>query len=72
MTKTLTKHLQANKDSKHGIVPYHGGTTPKAQTGLWTIALLENSGVPVIEVFRFVDPVADGPVIELAGQRKLG
>ena len=75
MTKTLTKHLQAIKDSKHGIfVPYiMAGDHAKGLDGLFeTIALLENSGVSAIEVgIPWSDPVADGPVIELAGQRSL-
>ena len=75
MTKTLTKHLQAIKDSKRGIfVPYiMAGDHAKGLDGLFvTIALLENSGVSAIEVgIPWSDPVADGPVIELAGQRSL-
>ena len=53
MTKTLTKHLQAIKDSKHGIfVPYiMAGDHAKGLDGLFeTIALLqENSGVSAVE-----------------------
>ena len=75
MTKTLTKHLQAIKDSKRGIfVPYiMAGDHAKGLDGLFeTIAFLENSGVSAIEVgIPWSDPVADGPVIELAGQRSL-
>ena len=68
MTKTLTKHLQAIKDSKRGIfVPYiMAGDHAKGLDGLFeTITLLENSGVSAIEVG------IDGPIIELAGQRSL-
>lgn len=37
-----------------------------------TITFLENSGASAIEVgIPWSDPVADGPVIELAGQRSL-
>ena len=75
MTKTLTKHLQAIKDSKRGIfVPYiMAGDHAKGLDGLFeTITLLENSGVSAIEVgIPWSDPVADGPIIELAGQRSL-
>ena len=47
MTKTLTKHLQAIKDSKHIMAGDHA----KGLDGLFeTIALLENSGVSAIEV----------------------
>ena len=72
MTKTLTKHLQAIKDSKRGIfVPYiMAGDHAKGLDGLFeTITLLENSGVSAIEVgIPWSDPVADGPIIELAGR----
>ena len=75
MTKTLTKHLQAIKDSKRGIfVPYiMAGDHAKGLDGLFeTITLLENSGVSAIEVgIPWSDPVADGTIIELAGQRSL-
>ena len=64
MTKTLTKHLQAIKDSKRGIfVPYiMAGDHAKGLDGLFeTITLLENSGVSAIEVgIPWSDPVADG------------
>ena len=75
MTKTLTKHLQEIKASGKGIfVPYiMAGDHDKGLDGLFeTIDLLENSGASAIEVgIPWSDPVADGPVIELAGQRSL-
>ena len=75
MTKTLTQHLQAIKDSKRGLfVPYiMAGDHDKGLDGLFeTIALMEKSGASAIEVgIPWSDPVADGPVIELAGQRSL-
>ena len=75
MTKTLTHHLQAIKDSKQGIfVPYiMAGDHEKGLDGLFeTIQLLEESGASAIEVgIPWSDPVADGPVIEMAGQRSL-
>ena len=75
MTKTLTKHLQAITNSKRGIfVPYiMAGDHAKGLDGLFEIiTLLENSGASAIEVgIPWSDPVADGPVIELAGQRSL-
>lgn len=73
--KTLTKHLQHIKSSGRGIfVPYiMAGDHEKGLDGLFdTISLLENSGASSIEIgVPCSDPVADGPVIELAGQRSL-
>ena len=75
MTKTLTQHLQAIKDGKTGIfVPYiMAGDHEQGLDGLFdTIQLLEESGASAIEVgIPWSDPVADGPVIEMAGQRSL-
>ena len=53
MTKTLTQHLQAIKDSKQGIfVPYiMAGDHEKGLDGLFdTIQLLEDSGASAIAV----------------------
>lgn len=75
MTKTLTKHLENIATSGKGIfVPYiMAGDYEKALDSLFdTITFLENSGASAIEVgIPWSDPVADGPVIELAGQRSL-
>ncbi|MBM7635420.1 tryptophan synthase subunit alpha [Streptococcus saliviloxodontae] len=75
MTKTLTQKLESIKAAKKGIfVPYiMAGDHAKGLDGLFdTIAFLENSGASAIEVgIPWSDPVADGPVIELAGQRSL-
>lgn len=75
MTKTLTQHLQAIKASGKGIfVPYiMAGDHEKGLEGLMdTISFLEDNGASAIEVgIPWSDPVADGPVIELAGQRSL-
>lgn len=75
MTKILTKHLENIATSGKGIfVPYiMAGDHEKALDSLFdTITFLENSGASAIEVgIPWSDPVADGPVIELAGQRSL-
>lgn len=75
MTKTLTKHLKDIKASGKGLfIPYiMAGDHEQGLDGLFdTISLLENSGASAIEVgIPWSDPVADGPVIELAGQRSL-
>ena len=75
MGKTLTEHLQKLKDQQQGIfVPYiMAGDHEKGLAGLQeTIQFLEELGVSAIEVgIPWSDPVADGPVIELAGQRSL-
>ena len=75
MAKTLTAHLQAIKEEGKGLfIPYiMAGDHPKGLDGLFeTISFLEEQGVSAIEIgIPWSDPVADGPVIELAGQRSL-
>ncbi|EHJ53005.1 tryptophan synthase subunit alpha [Streptococcus macacae] len=75
MAKTLTKHLQAIKAARKGLfIPYiMAGDHDKGLDGLFdTISFLEDQGVSAIEIgVPWSDPVADGPIIELAGQRSL-
>ncbi len=75
MSKSLTQHLQAIKEAKKGIfVPYiMAGDHPEGLAGLAeTITFLAENGASAIEVgVPWSDPVADGPIIELAGQRSL-
>ncbi|MEX2804200.1 tryptophan synthase subunit alpha [Streptococcus sp. H31] len=76
MIKTLTKHLQTIQAKGQGLfVPYiMAGDHKRGLDGLFeTIDLLAASGASAIEVgIPWSDPVADGPVIEAAGQRSLG
>ena len=75
MEKTLTRLLQAKKAAGSSIfIPYNmAGDHDKGVDGLAnTIAFLADLGVSAIEIgIPFSDPVADGPVIELAGNRSL-
>lgn len=75
MTKTLQVRLQEIKNAQKGIfIPYiMAGDHNQGLDGLFeTIQFLEQSGVSAIEIgVPFSDPVADGPVIEAAGQRSL-
>lgn len=75
MAKSLTTHLQALKEQGQGLfIPYiMAGDHAKGLEGLAeTVAHLEQLGVSAIEIgVPFSDPVADGPVIEQAGQRSL-
>lgn len=75
MEKTLTRLLQAKKVAGSSIfIPYiMAGDHDKGVDGLAeTITFLADLGVSAIEIgIPFSDPVADGPVIELAGNRSL-
>ncbi|MFC3931279.1 tryptophan synthase subunit alpha [Streptococcus dentapri] len=75
MVKTLTKTLQSIKNKGKGIfIPYiMAGDHSEGLDGLLaTLDFLAENGASAIEVgIPWSDPVADGPVIELAGQRSL-
>lgn len=75
MVKTLTQVLEKKKATQKGIfIPYiMAGDHEKGVEGLQeTISDLNDLGVTAIEVgIPFSDPVADGPVIELAGIRSI-
>lgn len=75
MVKTLEKHLNQLKSAGQGLfIPYiMAGDHERGLDGLFeTIEYLEDLGVSAIELgIPFSDPVADGPVIEAAGNRSL-
>ncbi|MET3557281.1 tryptophan synthase alpha chain [Streptococcus rupicaprae] len=75
MRKHLERHLMAIKSEGRGLfIPYiMAGDHEKGLEGLAeTLSQLEDLGVSAIELgVPFSDPVADGPVIEAAGQRSL-
>lgn len=75
MGNRLTTHLQEIKANNQGLfIPYiMAGDHDLGLDGLAeTLTHLESLGVSAIEIgVPFSDPVADGPVIEQAGQRSL-
>lgn len=71
MTKTLTEKL-INKSGHPAIVTYIMGGDGGLDHLEEQLLFLEKSGVSAIEIgIPFSDPVADGPVIQLAGLRAL-
>lgn len=75
MKKRLTQHLEGLvSEQKRLIIPYiMAGDHPLGLAGLAeTISFLSKAGASAIEIgIPWSDPVADGPVIEAAGQRSL-
>ena len=62
--------LQKNKQK--AFVAYVMSGDPNYELSLDLIKGLPNSGVDIIELgLPFTDPMADGPIIQLAGQRAL-
>jgi tryptophan synthase alpha chain len=72
MTRIDAKFAELRKAGKKAFVAYVMGGDPDYDTSLAIVKGLPAAGVDVIELgMPFTDPMADGPTIQLAGQRAL-
>lgn len=72
MTRIETKFAALRAEGKKAFVAYVMGGDPNLATSLELMKGLPGAGVDVIELgMPFTDPMADGPTIQLAGQRAL-
>lgn len=72
MTRIDAKFAELSKLGKKAFVSYVMAGDPDFDTSLEIVSGLPASGVDVIELgLPFTDPMADGPTIQLAGQRAL-
>jgi tryptophan synthase alpha chain len=72
MTRIDTTFARLRAEGKKAFVSYIMGGDPDAQTSLAVMQGLPAAGVDIIELgMPFTDPMADGPTIQLAGQRAL-
>lgn len=72
MTRIEDKFAALAHDGKKAFVAYVMAGDPDFDTSLEVVRGLPASGVDVIELgLPFTDPMADGPTIQLAGQRAL-
>ncbi|SPH24222.1 Tryptophan synthase alpha chain [Defluviimonas aquaemixtae] len=72
MTRIETKFADLRAKGKKAFVAYVMAGDPDLQTSLSLMKGLPGAGVDVIELgMPFTDPMADGPTIQLAGQRAL-
>lgn len=72
MTRIDAKFAELNAAGKKAFVAYVMAGDPDYETSLEIIKGLPGAGVDVIELgLPFTDPMADGPTIQLAGQRAL-
>ena len=71
--KTIEKHINSIlNENKKLFIPYIMCGDDGFDKTEKVIRLLENSGASIIEIgIPFSDPIADGPVIQSAGQRAL-
>jgi tryptophan synthase alpha chain len=72
MTRIDAKFAKLRAEGRKGFVAYVMGGDPDYKTSLEIVKGLPAAGVDVIELgMPFTDPMADGPTIQLAGQRAL-
>ena len=72
MTRIDAKFAKLKAEGKKAFVAYIMGGDPDVGTSLQVMKGLPAAGVDIIELgMPFTDPMADGPTIQLAGQRAL-
>ena len=72
MSRIGAKFAQLRAEGKKAFVAYVMAGDPDYETGLEVVKGLPSAGVDIIELgVPFTDPMADGPTIQLAGQRAL-
>lgn len=72
MTRIDQKFADLNAKGKKAFVSYVMAGDPDYDTALEVVKGLPGAGVDIIELgLPFTDPMADGPTIQLAGQRAL-
>lgn len=72
MSRIDAKFAQLRAEGKKAFVAYVMAGDPGYDKGLEIVKCLPKAGVDIIELgMPFTDPMADGPTIQLAGQRAL-
>ena len=72
MTRIDARFQALRADKKKAFVAYMMASDPDDATALKIMRGLPGAGVDVIELgMPFTDPMADGPIIQAAGQRAL-
>ncbi len=72
MTRIDAKFAELNASGRKAFVAYVMAGDPDYDTSLEIVKGLPGAGVDIIELgIPFTDPMADGPTIQLAGQRAL-
>ena len=73
MSRIQERFSRLANEGRSAFIPYIMAGDPDSATTLEVMHGLSDVGVDVIELgFPFTDPMADGPTIQLAGQRALG
>lgn len=72
MSRIAEAFAQAEADNRGALMPYITAGDPDLSTTLQILQALERAGADLVELgIPYSDPLADGPVIQLAAQRAL-
>jgi tryptophan synthase alpha chain len=72
VSRITKRFAQLKADKRAGLVAYVSAGDPDAATGYEILKGLPGAGADLIELgMPFTDPMADGPSVQLAGQRAL-
>ena len=72
MSRIATRFAQLKSDKRAGLVTYVSAGDPNLEVSYEILKGLPGAGADLIELgMPFTDPMADGPAIQLAGQRAL-
>lgn len=72
MSRLKSTFDRLKAENRAAFIPFVMGGDPDAETSSELIARLPEAGADIIEIgVPFTDPMADGPAIQLAGQRAL-
>src|SRR5262245_50256566 len=72
MSRTTRRFAQLKADRRAGLVAYVTAGDPNNDVGYQILKGLPAAGADLIELgMPFTDPMADGPSVQLAGQRAL-
>src|SRR5258708_10770230 len=72
MSRIAQRFAQLKADKRAGLVTYVSAGDPDTEIGYQILKGLPAAGADLIELgMPFTDPMADGPSVQLAGQRAL-
>ena len=72
MSRLTARFDKLKAENRAAFIPFVMGGDPDYETSLGLIQALPKAGADIIEIgVPFTDPMADGPAIQLAGQRAL-
>src|SRR4051794_531585 len=72
MSRIAARFAQLKRQSRGALIPFVEAWDPDAATSMALLRGMPEAGADLIEIgIPFTDPMADGPIIQAAGQRAL-